>query len=138
MRHLGKGDSERLDPEARGRTDSPAPRSWVQAQEMDGLTSYPVEVCGTSEREPEETEVGSLKRHETYPLPSCPLVKSKLQESLGGGSLGLGNYKPWEARDGKVWGRKSGVRLGRKFFLSLRDQVWGKIYRPRTHLFQQS
>lgn len=82
---------------------------------------------------------GSLKRNEIYPLPnSQPLAKSELQREPWGGSLGVGEDRPWEARVGMGWGRESGVRLGRKLFLPSRGQVLGKIYRPGTHLSEQS
>lgn len=71
---------------------------------------------------------GSLKRNEIYPLPnSQPLAKSELQREPWGGSLGVGEDRPWEARVGMGWGRESGVRLGRKLFLPSRGQVLGKI-----------
>lgn len=42
-----------------------------------------------------ETGAGSLKRSEIYPLPSCPLIKSRLQERAWdvGASPGLGDYR---------------------------------------------
>lgn len=91
---------------------------------------------------------GNFKQSEIYLHPSCPLVMSKSQErdwgrsgegrGQGSGNPGLGDYRSWEERVGMVWGRKSGVRLGRTLFLSLRGQVLRKIYRSVTHLSRQS
>lgn len=104
MMYLGEWGTERLDPRARGRTDSLAPRPWSKPRKCLGSHHSLWKCVGLQIEEPWEIGAGSLKRNETYPLPRCPLVKSKLQrESLAVGVWGEPGIGRLHAVGGKSW-----------------------------------
>ena len=128
--YLGEWGTERLDPRARGRTDSPAPRHWSKPRKCLGSHHSLWKFVGLQREEPWEIGAGSLKRNETYPLPRCPLVKSKLQrESLVAGGWGEPGIGKLHAVEGKSWdgfGEKVRRQIGEEVFPFLKRSGLGE------------